>query len=217
LLGSLPDAEDAFQATFLVLCRKARTIARHQSLGSWLYKVAFRICLGARATRQRQPGELPIGAAPAASESVSPLATHEMRAVLDEELNRLPEKYRAPLVLHYLESKTVEQTAAELGWPYGTVCVRLTRGKDRLRVRLVRRGLTLSTGAIAALLAQEAASAAIAPGLAQATIQAAVASAPGMGATATSTGADPPTPGLPGSQTASLSQCILVRPGWVPG
>src|SRR5262249_45846840 len=160
LLGSLPDAEDGFQATFLVLCRKARTITSHQSLASWLYKVAYRICLGARAARRRQPVELPIGAAPSASESVSPLVTHEVRAVLDEELNQLPEKYRAPLVLHYLESKTVQQTAAELGWPYGTVCVRLTRGKDRLRVRLVKRGMLLSTGAVTAALTSEATAAA---------------------------------------------------------
>jgi DNA-directed RNA polymerase specialized sigma24 family protein len=74
---------------------------------------------------------------PLAAESIPPLAWEELRTVLDEELNRLAEKYRVPLVLHYLEGKTVEQVAAELAWPFGTVCARLTRGKEQLRVRLV--------------------------------------------------------------------------------
>jgi RNA polymerase sigma factor (sigma-70 family) len=155
------------------LCRKVQAITRRQSLGSWLYKVAYRICLRARAVRRRQPVELPPGVEPATVETIAPLALQELRAVLDEELNCLPEKYRAPLVLHYLEGKTVEQVAAELGWAYGTVCSRLTRGKDRLRIRLIKRGVTLSAGAAAAL-AQEAA-AALPTGLAQATVLAVVA------------------------------------------
>jgi RNA polymerase sigma factor (sigma-70 family) len=208
LLGSLPDAEDCFQATFLVLCRKARTIARQHSLGSWLHKVAYRICMRARAARRRQPRELPAGIEPTAGESVLPLATQEERAVLVEELNWLPDKYRAPLVLHYLENKTVEQTAAELGWPYGTVCVRLTRGKDRLRVRLARRGLTLSAGVVAASLAQEEAAAAIGPSVARATIQAALGLAPGMG------------PASPSVRTVELADALIRaetrrRIGWM--
>jgi RNA polymerase sigma factor (sigma-70 family) len=171
LLGSLPDAEDCFQATFLVLCRKAHSIVQSQSLGGWLYKVAYRICLRARAARRRQPMELPAGVEPVAAESTFPLAWQELRTVLDEELNRLPEKYRAPLVLHYLEGKTVEQVAAELGWPYGTVCARLTRGKNQLSTRLTKRGLALSAGTIAAALAQESA-AAVTPGLVQTTVHA---------------------------------------------
>jgi hypothetical protein len=115
--------------------------------------------------------QLPPGLELVAAEIVSPLTRHELRALLDEELNRLPEKYRAPLVLHYLESKTVEQTAAELGWPYGTVCVRLTRGKDRLRIRLAKRGMLLSTGAVTAALTGEATAAALSPGLAFTTLQ----------------------------------------------
>ena len=95
------------------------------------------------------------------AEAASPLAWHEVRTVLDEELNHLPEKYRAPLVLHYLEGKTVEQTATELGWPQGTVCVRLMRGKDRLRGRLTKRGMTLTAGALTVGLAQETAAAAL--------------------------------------------------------
>jgi RNA polymerase sigma factor (sigma-70 family) len=170
LLGSRADAEDCFQATFLVLCRKAQSIARRQSLGGWLYKVAYRVCLRARAARQRQPLALPNDVEPLAVESISPLAWQELRAILDEELNRLPEKYRAPLVLHYLEGKTVQQVAAELAWPFGTVCIRLTRGKDQLRARLTKRGMALSAGVLAALLGQETAAAALTAGLVHSTL-----------------------------------------------
>jgi RNA polymerase sigma factor (sigma-70 family) len=172
LLGSLSDAEDCFQATFLVLCRDARSIARRQSLGSWLYKVAYRVCLRARTARQRQPAALPAGVEPLANEPISALACHELRAILDEELGCLPEKYRAPLVLHYLEGKTVEQVAAELGWPCGTVCVRLTRGKDRLRNRLAKRGMVTSAGAVAVVLAEQTASASLTPAFVQTAVRA---------------------------------------------
>jgi RNA polymerase sigma factor (sigma-70 family) len=140
LLGHCPDAEDAFQATFLVLCRKAGGITKRQSVGSWLYKVAYRVCLRTKATAARQPlgGEHLLE--PADRERACALDWREVRSVLDEELNRLPEKYRSPLVLHYLEGKTVEQAAQELGWRHGTVCTRLARGKALLRTRLTRRG-----------------------------------------------------------------------------
>src|SRR5260370_27093150 len=117
LLGYVPDAEDAFQATFLVFCRKAGAITRGHSLGSWLYRVAFRVCLQARAAQNRWPGRLDPLWEPAAPQPASALEEREERSVLDEELSRLPEKYRAPLVLHYLQGKTVEQAALELSWP----------------------------------------------------------------------------------------------------
>src|SRR5207248_5487362 len=164
LLGHLPDAEDAFQATFLVFCRKAKTIARRQSLGSWLHRVAVRICLRAKATSQRAAGGLerrfepvaPLGGTGAADRARTPLEQQEERSVLDEELSCLPEKYRAPLVLHYLEGKTVEQAAVELGRPPGTVSAHLTRAKGLLRARLARRGLALTGGLFAAALARAA-------------------------------------------------------------
>jgi RNA polymerase sigma factor (sigma-70 family) len=177
LLGNLADAEDCFQATFLVLCRKAATISKRQSVGSWLYKVAYRICLRAQAARSRQPTCAANGMEPAAPAPFSDLEQQELRAVLDEELNRLPEKYRAPLVLHYLQGKTVEQAAQDLGWHQGTVCVRLARGKEVLRHRLTRRGVTLSSGLVAGALAQEAVAGALPPALPRITIQAAVSGA----------------------------------------
>jgi RNA polymerase sigma factor (sigma-70 family) len=171
LLDHHADSEDCFQATFLVLCRRAATIAKRQSVGSWLYKVAYRICLRARAGRSRRPilaaefGELE------AAQTGSALEQVELRSVLDKELHRLPERYRAPLLLHYLEEKTVEQVAHELGWRPGTVCSRLARGKELLRVRLTGRGLTLSASAAIAALASATSNAAVPPPLARATLQ----------------------------------------------
>jgi RNA polymerase sigma factor (sigma-70 family) len=152
LLGRAADAEDAFQATFLVFCRKASTITRRQSVGGWLYRVASRICLQVRTAQNRRPGELDRSREPAAPAEASALEQQERSAVLDEELSRLPEKYRAPLVLHYLEGKSIEQVAQELAWPPGTVSGRLARGKEMLRRRLLRRGITLAGGVAAGLL-----------------------------------------------------------------
>jgi RNA polymerase sigma factor (sigma-70 family) len=172
LLNHHADSEDCFQATFLVLCRRAGTIAKRQSVGSWLYKVAYRICLRARAGQSRRPvlaaeiGEIE------AAETGTAIEQAELRGLLDEELNRLPERYRAPLILHYLEEKTVEQIAQELGWRPGTVCSRLARGKKLLGAGLASRGLTLSAAAATAVLASATASAAVPLPLARTTLQA---------------------------------------------
>jgi RNA polymerase sigma factor (sigma-70 family) len=147
------DAEDAFQATFIVLFKKAGSIDKHDALGSWLYKCAYRIALKAKAQesdrRQREaltpPGER--------WERDADLVWRDLRPVLDAELNHLPEKYRSPLVLCYLEGKTQEQAARELQWPAGTVAGRLARGKELLRSRLTRRGLTLMLAGFAGTLA----------------------------------------------------------------
>jgi hypothetical protein len=127
-------------------------------VGSWLYKVAYRICLRARAGRSRRPiSAAEIGELPAA-ETVPAIERKELRGLLDDELNRLPERYRTTLVLHYLEEKTVEQIAQELGWRPGTVSSRLARGKELLRIRLAGRGLILSASAATAALASATAS-----------------------------------------------------------
>jgi RNA polymerase sigma factor (sigma-70 family) len=171
-LGHEADSEDCFQAVFLILCRRAAGITRRQSLGSWLYKVAYRICLRARAARSRRPVCLLGVNEPPAPPSVSDVDRWDLRRVLDEELNRLPERYRAPLVLHYLEEKTAEQVALELGRRPGTVRSRLSRGKELLRLRLARRGLTLTTAATAAALTPPTATAALPQLLALSALQA---------------------------------------------
>jgi RNA polymerase sigma factor (sigma-70 family) len=189
LLRHGPDADDAFQATFIVLVRKAHSIIKLESVASWLYGVAYRIALRAkvrsnrRLARERQidEGAVPGGAVPA--------GLGDLRPVLDEELNRLPEKYRAPLVLCYLEGKTNEEAAAQLHWPTGTVKVRLMRARDMLRNRLGRRGLTLTAGALALLLTQEAAQAAVPATLTSATAQAVTLAGAGTAAAAAPTGA----------------------------
>jgi RND family efflux transporter MFP subunit len=141
MLHDSHDAEDVFQATFLVLARKAASIARAEAVGAWLARVACRVALRARAqlTRQARCERLALDdlAAP-------PAATPEqgdLRRVLDEEIDRLPARQRAVVVLCCLEGKTGEQAARELGCAPGTVSSRLTRARDRLRRRLARRGL----------------------------------------------------------------------------
>jgi RNA polymerase sigma factor (sigma-70 family) len=160
LLPDPHDAEDAFQATFLVLVRKPGSVKKHSSLSSWLYGVAYRVALRARANaarrrhHERQVAEMaPSAPAPEAS-------WQELRPVLDAELSRLPEKYRAPLILCYLQNKTNEQAAQELGWPLGSMSKRLARGRDLLRERLTQRGVALSAAALGTALGQNAASAA---------------------------------------------------------
>jgi RNA polymerase sigma factor (sigma-70 family) len=157
------DAEDAFQATFLVLLRKAGTLERRPSVGSWLYGVAFRVSgnvIKARAVdARRRDARSPVENMPQPSAD-EPADWQELRPLLDQELHQLPEKYRVPLVLCCLEGKTNEQAAGELGWPIGSMSRRLARGRELLRQRLVRRGVTLSVGALATLLTQHGVTAA---------------------------------------------------------
>src|SRR5216683_1420993 len=156
-------AEDAFQATFLVLFRRARSLDRRGSVANWLYTVAYHVALKARASaahrrlREREVVEMPQ-AEPQPEE-----VWRDLQPVLDEELNSLPEKYRAAIVLCYVEGKTNAEAARLLRWPIGTVKGRLARARELLRTRLGRRGITLSTGLLGVVLAEHA-SAAV-PGL----------------------------------------------------
>jgi RNA polymerase sigma factor (sigma-70 family) len=137
MLGDTPDADDAFQATFLILVRKAKSLDRPEQVAGWLHRVALRVARKVRADRtRRQMREVAIVdlAAPTRPEDVQIL-----RQELDEELDRLPEKYRLPIVLCELEGHTLEEAAQLLGWPKGTVAGRLSRGRDLLRRRLSRR------------------------------------------------------------------------------
>ena len=142
VLATVQDAEDAFQATFLVLARKAGAIREPNLLGNWLYGVASRIARRARVVaNKRQARETRMRRLPAAPASASVAGeSADLRLVLDEELSRLPEKYRLAAGLCYLEGKTNEEAARLLCWPTGTVKGRLARARDLLRQRLIRRG-----------------------------------------------------------------------------
>jgi RNA polymerase sigma factor (sigma-70 family) len=164
------DAEDAFQATFLVLVRRAAKVVPRSLVGNWLYGVAHHTALKARAMRtMRSVKERAAGQRPRRTNDRWP-ALEEM---LDEELSRLADKYRVPIVLCDLEGRTIREVAAQLGWPQGTVAGRLARGRRLLAQRLVRRGLTLSAGAVGAIFGEGIAAGATPNALVAATLQSA--------------------------------------------
>jgi RNA polymerase sigma factor (sigma-70 family) len=194
-----PDAaEDAFQATFLILVRKAGTLRRRELLGNWLYGVAYRVALRARAEGARRRQRERPGGEERAVEPARETMPDDLRPVIHEEVHRLPEKYRIPVVLCYLEGQTHEEAAEHLQWPIGTVKGRLARARDLLRSRLTRRGLALPAGAVAAELARGA-SAAIPTALLDSTIKAALLVAAGQAATA----------GVVSATVAALSEGML--------
>ena len=156
ILRNASDAEDAFQATFLVLVRKGATLQQPGRLASWLYGVAHRTARKAlakaarRSESERQAREMP------SQSEMSDMTFDNLRSLLDEEIAQLPEKYSLPLVLCYLEGKTNAQAAAQLGWPEGSMSRRLSRARELLRSRLAKRGLTLSAALVAAAFARPA-------------------------------------------------------------
>jgi RNA polymerase sigma factor (sigma-70 family) len=157
VLGNAHDAEDAFQATFLVLARGAASVRKPDALGSWLHGVAYRVAAKARGRQaSRRLREAQAEPQPAA-DPLSEITGRELLAVLDEELQRLPEKHRAPLVLCHLQGHTHESAAAALGCSERTLTRRLEEARDRLRQRLERRGLGLPSVLLLAGLTQGAA------------------------------------------------------------
>jgi RNA polymerase sigma factor (sigma-70 family) len=149
VLPSEADVEDAFQATFLVLFQHARTIRSRQSLGGWLTGVAHRVALKAYAgSMRRQRVEQRKKLDPAAEPDFS---WREACAILHEELDRLADTYRLPLLLCYLEGKSRDEAAQQLGCKLNVLRGRLERGRDRLRLRLTKRGVTLSAGLLSAV------------------------------------------------------------------
>jgi RNA polymerase sigma factor (sigma-70 family) len=181
LLGNSHDAEDAFQATFLVLVRKAASIRPAGMVGNWLYGVAHRTALEARRSAARRRAK-EAQVAPRTEAPEDTLA--HLRPLLDQELPRLPDKYRAVLVLCDLEGRTRKEAAQQLGLPEGTTASRLSRARTILAKRLTRQGVALSGGTLAAVLAQEAVSASAPPSLVVGTVKAAMAFAAGPAATA---------------------------------
>jgi RNA polymerase sigma factor (sigma-70 family) len=185
LLRHEQDAEDAFQATFLVLLRKAPSIGKRQALGAWLYRVAYRVALRARARQQRRSlRERPEVDVPV-TEATPELIWRDLRPVLDEEVNELPEKYRTPFILCYLDGLTNEEAARHLGCPRGTVLSRLAWARQRLRDRLARRGVALSAVALTAALSAPTMSAAPPAPLVATTAKAATVLAAGSTAAST--------------------------------
>src|SRR5205823_5136442 len=136
VLRHAQDAEDAFQATFLVLVHKAGSLQQPHLLASWLHGVAYRTAQHARSRAARRClHEREAAAMSAAAPQLDP-AQQDLLARLDEELQRLPDKYRAPLVLCYLEGKTHAEAARQLGWPVGSMSARVARARDLLHQRL---------------------------------------------------------------------------------
>jgi RNA polymerase sigma factor (sigma-70 family) len=160
-LANQHDAEDACQATFLVLARKAASIRKTTSLGSWLHGVACRVAVTLKrdlGRRRRHEHGVPERAPPDPAAEVS---WREVQGILDEELERVPERYRTPLVLCYLDGKTRDEAAHALGLSPGKLHGRLERGRELLRQRLAGRGLTLSGALLASALSASAAHAAL--------------------------------------------------------
>ncbi len=166
ILRDPDDAEDAFQATFLALACKASSLRLADSVGPWLYRVANRVAARARADRRRR-GDRERSGGPM-PEPAGPTVGHdpdgdEVPRVVHEELGRLPERLRAPIVLCYLEGMTHEQAAQQLGCPVGTVRSRMARARALLHRRIARRGLVTSSVAIGAVLASNACASAVSP------------------------------------------------------
>ena len=171
VLGNRDAAEDAFQATFLVLAKKASAIARREQLACWLHGVARRAALDARARATRQKAREKRLGAMLPVEPSDQTMTGELRAVLDEELARLPERHRTAILLCELEGLSRREAANRLGISEGTLSSRLSRAKSRLRDRLTRRGFALSSAALASVLAQDAHAVLLPPILLDSTIR----------------------------------------------
>ena len=197
VLGRLQDAEDAFQATFLLLARKAGSIRKQGSVGSWLHGVAHRIAVkakgqaGCRRAHETRAGTM------RKTETGARAAWTDLQEALDEALQALPDHYRAALVICHLEGRTHEEAARQLGCPLPTLRSRLTRGRKLLRKELTRRSLALSAGAVGVALLANVAEAAPAT-LVVATLNAASRFAAGRAAA-----------GLISAKVASLTQGTL--------
>jgi RNA polymerase sigma factor (sigma-70 family) len=184
VLHNQHDAEDAFQATFLVLARKAASISEQESVASWLHGVAHRLALKTKADAARWRAREAEGAARTPEVALAKMTWEEIEPILDDELERMVEKYRGPLVLCYLEGKTRDEAAQQLGWSVRTLMRRLEEGRELLRNRLTRRGVSMTAALIPTLLSSGVASAAVPVTLMNSTTKAATLIAAGNPVTA---------------------------------
>ena len=178
-------AEDCFQAVFLVLTMKARTLSRTESLGPWLHGVALRVALKAKTQATTRRNIEQKTAVNSEDDQRDGLIWRDLRPVLDNAIAGLATKYRIPFVLCYLQGRTVAEIARELGQPKGTVAAQLARAREQLRHRLVRRGITLSVAGLTFALTESMAPASVPPALAAKTIKSAGLVAAGRAAVAT--------------------------------
>ena len=178
------DAEDAFQATFMVLVRKAGSIVPRELVGNWLYGVAYRTALKARSIASRRRAVVRQVRDMARSKSPDSGARNDLQALLDYELNRLPDKYRAPVVLCELEGKSRRDAARQLGIAEGTLSSRLARARQMLARRLSASNAALSAGAVAVLVSTQTASAMVPARLLASTVKAGLHLAIGQAVTA---------------------------------
>lgn len=168
ILQDLHDAEDAFQATFLILARKASSIKQPATLAAWLQRVATHTALAARAgqARQREREQPLCGNEVAGQPGAEVLVEQQqIQSIIDSEVSRLPERFQAAVVLCYFEGKTVDEAARQLRCPRGSVASRLARARERLRVRLTQRGIAVTTAAVTAGLERASSARAAADGL----------------------------------------------------
>jgi RNA polymerase sigma factor (sigma-70 family) len=196
VLRNTHDAEDAFQATFLVLARKAPSIGLRELVGNWLYGTAYRAALEAKAARRRVR-ERQVSAMPEPEAAAEAPDWVDLRPVLDQELSRLPDKYRVPVVLCDLQGRTRGEVARQLGIPAGTLSGRLTTARRLLASRLARRGFALAGGALAAALSQGVAPACVPSPLVVSTVKAATLLGAGQAA------------GLVSDKVATLTEGVL--------
>jgi RNA polymerase sigma factor (sigma-70 family) len=174
VLGDWQAAEDAFQSTFVVLARKAASLSQRELVASWLYGVACRVAARARSEAARRRVRESRSPVRHPNDPLEEITARELCAVLDEELVRLPQRYRMPLLLCYLEGQTRDQAAQRLGWSVRTLARRLERGRELLRARLLRRGVALPAALFAGALVGPPASAAVPAALAEAAVRIAV-------------------------------------------
>jgi RNA polymerase sigma factor (sigma-70 family) len=199
VVGNHHDAEDAFQATFLVLALKASTVRPSERVANWLHGVALRTAMKVKATttkrrrREKQVTEMPE------PEAVQQEQWRDLQPLLDQELNGLPENYRLPILLCDLEGKTIKEAAQQLGWPQGTLASRLARGRKLLAKRLANRGVAQSAGSLAVIVSQNVASAGVPTSLMSSTVKAATMIAAGQAAVA----------GVVPAQVAALTEGVM--------
>jgi RNA polymerase sigma factor (sigma-70 family) len=173
VLANSADADDAFQATFAILVQKAASLSRPERLAGWLFQVAYKTARRARSLQLRLQARREPLTEVAVEAPIAEVVWRELRTMIDEELDRLPEKLRLPVVYCFLQGRSKRAAARLLGWPEGTFSCRLQQARERLRARLVSRGVTLSAGALSLALIHDAAAASAPSLLIAATIRSA--------------------------------------------